>query len=212
MMKRLAIIGSGDLAKQIAHHAFNDKHYQIVGCFDDFVIKGEYSNGLPILGNIDSIQDCFDKELFDELIIGIGYKHMALRNDLFKRFENNIPFGTIIHSSCIIDKSVKLGKGTIIYPGCIIDMDAEIGNNCLIYNGCIIAHDSKVSNNTIFSPGVNIAGFCSIGAHVILGIGSVLSDTISITEKVRTGAGTVVVNSINESGIYVGVPAKKIKE
>jgi sugar O-acyltransferase (sialic acid O-acetyltransferase NeuD family) len=210
-MKRLAIIGSGDLAKQIAHHAVNDEHYQVVGCFDDFLRKGEESNGLPILGNIDSIQDSYDKDLFDELIIGIGYKHMALRNDLFIRFENEIPFGTIIHSSCFIDKSVKVGKGTIIYPGCIIDMNTEIGNNCLIYNGCNIAHDSKVSNNTIFSPGVNIAGFCSIGAHVNLGIGTVISDNISITQKVRTGAGTVVVNSIVESGTYVGVPAKKIK-
>jgi sugar O-acyltransferase (sialic acid O-acetyltransferase NeuD family) len=210
-MKRLAIIGSGDLAKQIAHHAVNDKHYQLVGCFDDFEIKGEYSNGIPILGNIDSIQDCFDKNLFDELIIGIGYKHMALRNDLFMRFENKIPFGTIIHSSCIIDTTSNIGKGTILYPGCIIDMNTEIGNNCLIYNGCNIAHDTNVANNTIFSPGVNIAGFCSIGAHVVLGIGSVLSDNIVITEKVRTGAGTVVVYSIIENGIYVGVPAKKLK-
>ena len=80
---------------------------------------------------------------------------MNLRNDLFMRFESNIPFGTIIHSSCLIDKSVKLGKGTIIYPGCIIDMNTEIGNNCFIYNACNIAHDLKVLNNTIFSPGVN---------------------------------------------------------
>ena len=210
-MKRLAIIGSGDLAKQIAHHAVNDKHYQVVGCFDDFKIKGEYSNGIPILGNIDSIQDCFDKDLFDQLFIGIGYKHMDLRNDLYLRFENKIPFGTIIHSSCIIDGTFNVGKGTIIYPGCIFDMNTEIGNNCLIYNGCNIAHDSKFSNNTIFSPGVNIAGFCSIGAHVVLGIGSVLSDNIVINEKVITGAGTVVVHSIIESGIYVGVPAKKLK-
>jgi sugar O-acyltransferase (sialic acid O-acetyltransferase NeuD family) len=210
-MKRLAIIGSGDLAKQIAHHAVNDKHYQIVGCFDDFKIKGEESNGLPILGNLDSIQDCFNQGMFDELIIGIGYNHMNFRQELFLQFEKAIPFATIIHSSCFIDKSVKVGKGTIIYPGCIIDMDAEIGNNCLIYNGCIIAHDSKVSNNTIFSPGVNIAGFCSIGEHVNLGIGTVISDNISITQKVRTGAGTVVVKSIDESGIYVGVPAKNIK-
>ena len=210
-MKRLAIIGSGDLAKQIAHHAVNDKHYQVVGCFDDFLIKGDCSNGLSILGDIASIQDCFDKDLFDQLFIGIGYKHMDLRNDLYLRFENKIPFGTIIHSSCIIDASSNIGKGTIIYPGCIIDMDAEIGNNCLIYNGCNIAHDSKVSNNTIFSPGVHIAGFCSIGEHVNLGIGTVISDNISITQKVRTGAGTVVVNSIVDSGTYVGVPAKKIK-
>ncbi len=210
-MKRLAIIGSGDLAKQIAHHAVVDKHYYVVGCFDDFIPKGEYSNELFILGNLDSILDCFAKNLFDELIIGVGYKHLDFRNVLFKRFEKTIPFGTIIHSSCTIDESTKVGKGTIIYPGCNMDMNVEIGNNCLIYNGCNIAHDSTVSDNTIFSPGVNIAGFCSIGEHIVLGIGTVLSDHITISNKVKTGAGTVVVKSIIESGVYVGVPAKKIK-
>ena len=35
-MKKLAIIGSGDLANQIAKHAMNDNHYQPVGFFDDF--------------------------------------------------------------------------------------------------------------------------------------------------------------------------------
>jgi sugar O-acyltransferase (sialic acid O-acetyltransferase NeuD family) len=210
-MRRLAIIGSGDLASQIAHLAVHDNHYKIVGCFDDFKMKGEYSNGLYILGNIASVQSSYDKNLFDYLIIGIGYNHMDFRNDLFLRFERNIPFGTIIHSSSFIDKTSSIGKGTIIYPGCVLDMHTEIGNNCLIYNGCLIAHDSKVSNNIIFSPGVNIAGFCSIGEHSIFGIGTVLSDNISITEKVRTGAGAVVVSSIAESGIYAGLPAKKIK-
>ena len=208
-MKRLAIIGSGDLAKQIAHHAVHDRHYQIIGCFDDFIPKGEYSNELFILGNLDSILDCFAKNLFDELIIGIGYNHMKLRNDLFNRFEKTIPFGTMIHSSCIIDKSAKLGKGTIIYPGCNIDMNAEIGNNCLLYNGCIIAHDSKVSNNTIFSPGVKIAGFCKIGKNIILGIGTIISDHIIIANDVKTGAGAVVVKNLDESGLYIGIPARK---
>lgn len=210
-MKRLAIIGSGDLAQQIAHHAVNDGHYQLVGYFDDFKIKGQESNGLPVLGKLDSINNCFDQGMFDELIIGIGYNHMNFRQELFLQFEKSIPFATIIHSSCFIDKSARIGKGTIIYPGCNIDMHTRIGDNCLIYNGTIIAHDSHISSNTILSPGVQIAGFCHINQHVVLGIGTVVSDNIQICEHVKTGAGTVIVNHLSESGLYVGVPSKKIK-
>jgi sugar O-acyltransferase (sialic acid O-acetyltransferase NeuD family) len=210
-MKRLAIIGSEDLACQIAHLAADQHLYQISGFFDDFKPKGSCVSNIPILGGIEDVQQAFNDQLFDEIIIGIGYNHILFRNDLFERFQGDIPFGSVIHTSSYIDKTVTIGKGTVIFPGCTIDMQVEIGNNCLFYNGCNIAHDTSVSNNTIFSPGVNIAGFCKIGAHVLLGIGSVLSDNIVITEKVRTGAGTVVVNSIVDSGTYVGVPAKKIK-
>ena len=210
-MKRLAIIGSGDLAQQIAHHAIHDNHYQVVGCFDDFKSIGQFSKGLAILGKIDAIHDCFEQGMFDELIIGIGYNHMNFRQELFLQFEKSIPFATIIHSSCFIDKSARIGKGTIIYPGCNVDMHTRIGDNCLIYNGTIIAHDSHISSNTILSPGVQIAGFCQINQHVVLGIGTVVSDNIQICENVKTGAGTVIIKHLTESGLYVGITAKKIK-
>lgn len=210
-MKRLAIIGSGDLAKQIAHHATNDNHYIIVGSFDDFLIAGTVKNDLQILGNIDAIEEAFKSDVFDVLMIGIGYQYMTFRAELFKRFETKIPFGKIVHSSCFVDKTAKIGEGTIIYPGCIIDLYAVVGENCLIYNGCIIAHDSSIAKHSIFSPGVQIAGFCSIGENVILGIGTIVSDNITIVENVRTGAGTVVVKSITEVGLYIGIPAKKVK-
>jgi sugar O-acyltransferase (sialic acid O-acetyltransferase NeuD family) len=210
-MIRLAIIGSGDLAQQIAHHAISDNQYKIIGCFDDFKSSGQFSGNLQILGKIDSINNCFHQGMFDELIIGIGYNHINFRQELFHQFEKTIPFATIIHSSCFIDKSARIGKGTIIYPGCNIDMHTHIGDNCLIYNGTIIAHDSHISSNTILSPGVQIAGFCQINQHVVLGIGTVVSDNIQICENVKTGAGTVIIKHITESGLYIGVPAKKIK-
>jgi sugar O-acyltransferase (sialic acid O-acetyltransferase NeuD family) len=210
-MKRLAIIGSGDLALQIAHHAIVDNHYRVIGCFDDYKEEGDYNKNLLILGKLDTIESCYKNDVFDVLIIGIGYNHMVFRNELFMRFNNIIPWGTIVHSSSQIDSSAIIGSGTIIYPGCNFDMNVEIGENCLIYNSCIVAHDSKIANNSILSPGVNIAGFCSIGENTNFGIGTIISDNLEIVSNVRTGAGAVLVNSISESGLYVGIPAKKVK-
>jgi len=208
-MKRLAIIGSEDLACQIAHLVTDQNLYQISGFFDDFKPKGSYVRNIPILGGIDEIQKGFNDQLFDELLIGIGYKHISFRDDLFERFQMDIPFGSIIHSSSYIDKTVTIGKGTVIFPGCTIDMHVKIGNNCLFYNGCIIAHDSKISSNSIFSPGVKIAGFCDLGKNITLGIGTIVSDHIIIANDVKTGAGAVVVKNLDESGVYIGIPARK---
>ncbi len=43
-----------------------------------------------------------------------------------------------------------------------------------------------------------------------MGIGSVVSNNINITSGCKVGAGAVVVKDIDETGTYVGVPARKI--
>jgi sugar O-acyltransferase (sialic acid O-acetyltransferase NeuD family) len=210
-MKRLAIIGSGDLGKQIVQLALENTDYIISGFFDDFESTGNLVHGYPILGTIESIQQQFQNGTFDELLIGIGYKHMEIRQQLFERFRQHIPFGKIVHSSCIIHNSVSIGSGSIVYSGTHVDMGAIIAENCLIYNSCIISHDTQIASHTILSPGVKIAGFSKIESRVNLGIGTIISDNVTVAKGTRTGAGAVIVKDIVESGLYVGIPAKKIK-
>ncbi|WP_152267601.1 NeuD/PglB/VioB family sugar acetyltransferase [Agriterribacter humi] len=207
-MKRLAIIGSGDLGQQIAHHALTDKHYQPVGFFDDFQKPGVLRHGYPVLGDVEDIVRLYKENAFDVLMTGIGYKHFETRVAVFERFSFLIPFGSVIHSSSYIDSSCHIGQGVFIYPGCSIDMNATIGNNVLINAGCIIAHDSHIGDHSFLSPGVNIAGFVTTGKAVGLGIGTIVIDNITIGPGVRTGAGAVVTENISAPGLYLGVPAK----
>lgn len=210
-MRKLAIIGSGDLGKQIAQLASDNSLYEISGFYDDFETIGNQVNGYPILGKIENIQDHFENGTFQELLIGIGYKHMDFRKKLFNRFKKQIPFGKIVHSSCTIHHSACIGDGSILFSGTLMDMGSVIAENCIIYNGCIIAHDAQIGSHSIISPGVQIAGFSLIEEGVNLGIGTIVSNNIKITKGTRTGAGAVIVKDIDETGLYVGIPAKKIK-
>jgi len=206
-MKRLSIIGSSDLADQITHLA-SECNYEVVGCFDDFKLK-EIDGKRTILGKISDIKKMFDENVFDEIIMGIGYSHMEFRADLFEKIETqNIAIASLIHPTCIIDKTAKIGKGVILYPGCIIDQRVFIKDNVLLNLGCIIAHDSILNRHSILSPAVKIAGFCTIGEKCNLGINTTIIDNISITDGVQTGASTLVVDSIVKSGLYIGSPAK----
>lgn len=198
-MKKLAIIGAGDLGQQIAYHA-TDSDYQVVGFFDDFQAN--------VLGKITEVSDAFEKGLFDELMIGIGYKHMDVRADLFEKFYGSIPFAKIIHSSSYIDPSCQIGEGTFIYPGCTLDMNVVIGQNVSLNASCTIAHDSEVGSHTMLSPGVIVSGFVKIGQQINLGTGTKVIDNIEISKGVRTGAGAVVTENLVNPGLYVGVPAR----
>src|SRR5699024_4749039 len=107
-MKTLAIIGAGELGKQIAHYAITDNHFSKIVFFDDFT-QEEFINGHPVIGGIDSINKVYLKERFNALMIGIGYKHMKVRKQLFNHFKKlNIPFAKIIHSTSYVDPTANI--------------------------------------------------------------------------------------------------------
>ena len=210
-MKRLAIIGSGDLGQQIAYHATQDNQFTVVGFFDDFKNRGVLVNDIPILGGLSDVSSQFKKGIFDELLIGIGYKHMMFRSDVFNKFKAEIPFAKLIHSNCLIDPSCIIQAGVVIYPGCIVDQNVNIGENVLVNVGCCIAHDSKIGKHSFLSPRVAIAGFVTIENSCIIGINATIIDNIKIVQQVQIGGGSIVIKNIEKAGLYVGNPARFIR-
>lgn len=207
-MKKLAIIGSGDLGEQIAWHARNDNHYSVVGFFDDFAEQGTARHGLPVLGKVSDVLTSFKEGLFDELLVAIGYKHFEQRKNIFDTLVGEVPFGKLIHSSSYVDPSAKVGRGVVVYPGCVIDMKAQLEDNVLLNAGVVIAHDTTIGAHSFLSPAVKVAGFVRVGNCVSLGIGTCVVDNLLIGDFVRTGAGAVVAESLINPGLYLGVPAR----
>lgn len=210
MNKTLAIIGSGHLGQQIAHYAIEDNHYEKVVFFDDFS-KDSYVNGFQILGNTKDIQVSFIDNQFDEILIGIGYKHLDVRKKLFEQFINKIPFGKIIHSTSWIDITAIIEEGCIIYPSCCIDGNAIVGSNSILNVSCTIAHDTVIGSHCFLSPRVALAGFIKIQEMCIIGINATIIDNIFIVAKTQIGGGTVVTKNIENAGLYVGNPHKFIR-
>jgi len=210
MKKTLAIIGSGHLGQQIAHYALSDNHYEKVVFFDDFSSES-HANGFPILGTVDAIEKEFAKQSFDALLIGIGYKHLNVRKQLFERFSESIPFGKIIHSTSWVDTTATIEKGCVIYPSCCIDAHAIINQNTILNVSCTVAHDTHVGKHCFLSPRVALAGFVNIEELCILGINSTIIDNLSIVSTTQIGGGTVVIQNITQKGLYVGNPHRFIR-
>jgi acetyltransferase-like isoleucine patch superfamily enzyme len=108
-----------------------------------------------------------------------------------------------------IQKDVVIGKNTKIQSHSFICELVTIGNNCFIGHGVMFIND-------LFTEGGPANGnkslwkSTSIGNHVSIGSNATILP-ISICDHVVIGAGSVVTKNINESGIYAGNPAKKIK-
>lgn len=211
-MKKLAIIGSGDLARLIAYHVAATGSYEVVGYFNDYEPAGKMVDGYPILGTTDDVLPLFAQGLFQCLLMGIGYKHFAVRQHLFERFEPQVPFGSFVHPSAYVDPSARLGAGSVVLPGCVLDRNVTIGKNVLLNTAVTIAHDSAIQNHTFLSPRVAIAGFTTVGECCNIGINTTIIDNVSLAPRIQTGGGAVVCHSLVEPGLYVGVPAKRIKD
>jgi sugar O-acyltransferase (sialic acid O-acetyltransferase NeuD family) len=208
---KIAIIGSGDLGQLIAHHARLTGKFEVVGFFDDFVQPGTMRGDTPVLAGSSEVIEFFKNGIFDELLIAIGYKHFDARKSFFHRFRTEIPFGTVIHPSAIVDPSCKIGSGSVVLSGCILDQNVKIGENVLLNTGVMVAHDSEVGDHSFLAPRCNIAGFVHIGQKNFIGIGANIIDNVTTAEGVQIGGGALVHKSIEDDGLYVGVPARKIK-
>ncbi|MFT6746270.1 MAG: sugar O-acyltransferase (sialic acid O-acetyltransferase NeuD family) [Glaciecola sp.] len=207
-MKKIAIIGSGDLGQLIAHHAVQDGDFEVVGFFDDVTNKSTTKEGVQIYGKSDLVLSHFEKGLFDYIIIGVGYLHFTERANLFNNLKGKVPFANVIHSSAIIDSSVSLGEGIFILPGCCLDKGVVINDNVLLNTGVTIAHDSKVEAHTFIAPRASVAGKTTIGSCCFIGINSTIIDNVVVQNNIQIAAGAVVVNNLDETGTYLGCPAK----
>jgi sugar O-acyltransferase (sialic acid O-acetyltransferase NeuD family) len=205
MNKVLAILGAGELGKRIANLALIDNHYTKIYFYDDF------NAGEEIKGNTNDLISDFNNQLFDELIIGIGYNHLKSREEKYTFLKNKIKFGKIIHSTSWVDQSATIEDGCVIYPKCVIDKNVIIKYNTILNLNCTIAHDTTIGSSCFLAPSVSVAGFCVVENECFLGIGTTIKDNIKIVNETTIGAGTVVVNNIIEKGVYVGNPAKFIK-
>ena len=205
---KLGIIGAGDLGVQLAHLARKTGRHEPVAFYDDTRTPGTIVAGIPVAGGIDTIESTNEPTPFDMLIIAIGYRHLAFRQQTFERLRGRFRFATLVDPSAIVDSTCVIGEGAVIYPGCVLDMNATVGDNALLNVGCVIAHDSSIGAGCFLSPAVKLAGFVRIAPSVALGIGTTVIDNVSIATGVRTGAGAVVTDNLDDPGLYVGVPAR----
>lgn len=206
-MKRIAIIGAGELGQQIAHLGLKNG-YAIVGFFDDWANESTVMD-LPVFGKLEDIDNKAD--CFDALVVGVGYKHFAFREQIFDTLHKKYDFATIIDKSDVIDPTAIIGDGCVLYPNVTIDKGVRVENNALLNISVTVGHDSVVGAHSFICGGALFAGRVNLGKCSFVGIHASLSDDIEIASNTIVGAHSLVLHPVNEEGgCYVGVPAQKI--
>lgn len=201
-MKRLIIIGAGGQGRVCACIAQKLNKYEKINFFDDN--KSGNINNIEILNG--DIQFFINAET--DFFVAIGDNEIRKNKILdLQNWQANI--ATLVDPTAIISSTVQIGTGSAIMPNVVINTDAVIGNGVIVNTSSIIEHDCVIENYVRISPNTTLGGMVTIRELSQIGIGSIIINNIEITQNVIIGAGAVVVKNIFESGIYVGIPAKK---
>lgn len=206
MSKNVVIMGAGGHAKMIADIIIKSGD-MLYGFLDDNIPIG--TKILQDYAVVGKIEDCNKLQNEKELhfIIGIGDNHT--RETIYEKYK--VKYYTAIHPTAVIARDVTIGEGTVIKSNATIDVLATIGKNCIVGTGSITAHDSKIGDYVHLSPNATICGTVNVGKYTHIGANATVINNINVASDCIVGAGAVVVKDIEQSGTYVGVPAKKIK-
>jgi len=134
---------------------------------------------------------------------------------------NNVIFGKHLFNS----SGLRIGGGGRQYP----NANFTIGDRCTIHNNFInVCEPVYIGSDVGLSPGVSIlthgywlsvlegypASFAgvTIGDGVIVGYRSLIMMGVNIKDNIVIGANSVVTKNLTEKGVYVGSPAKKIRD
>lgn len=207
-MKRIAFIGSGDLAIDLCERVVLWKQYDVAGFFDGSREVGTLICGYPVLGNDDDVIDLYRQGIFDCIYIAIGYLKFQVRELLYHRFKGEVPLANIISPTAYIHPTATLGEGVQLSDGTYIGQHAVIEDNVLITLQSIVNHGNHIKRHTYFSTRVTTAGNVTIGERCFVGVGVVISDGITVCDDVWLSPGSIVVADIRKPGQYLSQAAR----
>lgn len=200
MNDKLIIIGASGHGKVIADIAVKNGYHDIV-FLDDNETKKTCA-GYPVVGKTsDAIS------LYGDKIVAIG--DARIRKEIQSKLSNVV---TLIHPQAIISRRVEIGMGSVVMAGAVINSDTIIGKGVIVNTGSSIDHDCWIGDFSHISVGAHVAGTVSIGNSSWIGAGATVINNVNICGECMIGAGTVVINNIEESGTYIGVPARRIEK
>lgn len=134
------------------------------------------------------------------------------RFDIAQKLPKETIYFTFIHPSVLIlDDNIEIGEGSFIGANSILTTNIKIGKHALLNRGNQIGHDTVIGDYFSAMPGAIVSGNVTIYDLVYLGTNSTVKEKISIHSLCTIGMNSCVAKSIEESGVYVGIPSKKIK-
>jgi sugar O-acyltransferase (sialic acid O-acetyltransferase NeuD family) len=141
----------------------------------------------------------------------IAIANPEIRKQILSKLPKRTKFFSWIHPTSLVLNDVEIGEGSFIGAYSIVTTNIKIGNHCILNRMNQIGHDCIIGDFFSAMPGAIVSGNVNIEDSVYIGSNSTIRENLTIHKNTTIGMSASVIKNITESGIYVGVPSKKIK-
>ena len=134
---------------------------------------------------------------------------LNIRKFLLNNYKNKLL--TYVSRKSIVSKLAKINHGAFIQNNCFVGNYVQIGVACKINIGAKIHHNSIIGSFSDIAPSSTILGNVKVGSNCYIGAGTIVREKIKISNDIMTGIHSAVVKNLTLKGLYVGIPAKRVK-
>lgn len=205
------------MKRKIIIVGFDPEIIEMISSLDDCFIEGyidinkaKYDPlNINYLGTDENFVNNYSFQNSHQLTITID--DTVKREFLFNYYRSHsYEFATLISKKSNISKFCSIDEGCIIQDLTNISFNANLGKNVKVNTGANLMHDVFIGDHSTMAPNCVLLGYVKIGDRCFIGSNSTVLPHVEISSDSTLGAGSVATKNL-ETGIYVGVPAKKLK-
>jgi sugar O-acyltransferase (sialic acid O-acetyltransferase NeuD family) len=208
-MKKIVILGGGDLAQKTVEIIRRDKLFKIIGFYNNV----RTFKDIKFLGTFSKFYSQKGKAKKTSFVLALGGRPelLTLRKKIINILvKKKINTPKVLSKLATIHKKAKIEDGAIIFDNVTIDYKSSIGSFAIVNIGTIVCHDSFIGKNTILSPKTLVLGRCILRGDIFIGSGSIINPKIVIEKNVIIGSMSNVLKNIKKKGTYLGNPSRKL--
>ncbi len=213
----LLIVGSGGFARETAEAVRAGAAdpaagaLRVIGLLDDDPSRhGAQVDGLPVLGPSDAVADHPEARV---VVCTGSPADYGSRRRIVERLDLAAErWATVVHPAAVLAPSTRLGVGTAVLASVVATASVGVGEHVAVMPGVILTHDDEVGPFATLGAGVRLGGGVTVETGAYLGAGSVVRERLTIGAGALVGMGAVVTRDVPPGEVWVGVPARRLRE
>ncbi len=213
ILQQVIIYGDSDFAELVYYQLETDGRYKILAfTVDESKFEKNTFFGLPVI----PFQQLSNHYSTNEVKIfpAIGYSKLnTIREIVISEIEKDgYELLTYISRLAYVGANTKIGDGCFICEFVSIGIHSELGKAIVILPNSRIGHNNNIGDFCYFSNSVSTGGSATFRKNSFIGLHSTIRNSVTIEKYNVIGTASNIVKSTEPNGIYVGNPAKRLKD
>lgn len=215
--KKVIILGGEGNGSVIASAIIDAKlrgaeTWEFAGFANDRVNVGGYIDGFPVIARTYECNKlAAEGYYFINAILRIDGQRERI--EMIKRLEiSEEQLATFVHPLSYIAPNSHLSNGVVIMPNVCVSPFTRVGCNTLIMTGASVGHDTRIGEFCHLAAQSCIGAKCIVEDGVHIGLNATVREQVKIGRNSTVGMGAVALKDVGENEIWVGNPARYLRQ